>query len=199
MKIQIIIGSTRARRVGPRVGKWVAKEVAAIDGFEAEIIDLADFDIPFFNEPISPRYNSSRKVNIEAKRFMTKLDEADGYVFLTPEYNHSISGVLKNALDYLDSQLNRKMSAIVSYGSVGGARAAEQLKAILLGSGSGVVPQAVAILGSPTDLFDENGMLDAEVAANPYGPAGALNKTLTELAWWTEATVAARDKALVSV
>jgi NAD(P)H-dependent FMN reductase len=199
MKIQIILGSTRVGRVVPRIGKWVETAVNEIDGFEAEIIDLADFNIPFFNEPISPRYNPAREVDSDAKRFMDKLAEADGYVFVTPEYNHSITGVLKNALDYLDSQLNRKVSAIVSYGSVGGARAAEHLKGILLEAGTGVVPQAVAILGSPAELFDESGLLDSEVAANPYGPAGALRKTLTELAWWTEATVAARDKELAGV
>jgi NAD(P)H-dependent FMN reductase len=199
MKIQIIVGSTREGRVGPRIGKWVATAASEVDGIEAEIIDLADFNIPFFNEPISPRYNPAREIDAEAKRFMDKLAEADGYVFVTPEYNHSITGVLKNALDYLDSQLNRKVAAIVSYGSVGGARAAEHLKGILLEAGTGVVPQAVAILGSPTELFDENGVLDIEVAANPYGPAGALHKTLTELAWWTQATVDARDKALAGV
>jgi len=199
MNIQVVIGSTRAGRVGPRIGKWVESAVNQVDGLEAEIIDLADFNIPFFDEPISPRYNPARETDSEAKRFMDKLAEADGYVFVTPEYNHSITGALKNALDYLDSQLGRKVSGIVSYGSVGGARAAEHLKGILLEAGSGVVPQAVAILGSPTELFTEDGVLDAEIAANPYGPAGALNKTLTELAWWTQATVDARAKELATV
>ena len=196
MKIQVVIGSTRAGRVGPRIGKWVETAVNQIDGFEAEIIDLAEFNIPFFDEPISPRYNPAREIDSEAKRFMDKLAEGDGYVFVTPEYNHSITGALKNALDYLDSQLSRKVSAIVSYGSVGGARAAEHLKGILLEAGTGVVPQAVAILGSPAELFDEGGVLNAKIATNPYGPAGALNTTLTELAWWTQATVAAHDPAL---
>jgi NAD(P)H-dependent FMN reductase len=199
MKIQIVIGSTRQGRIAPRIGKWVEQAASQIDGIEAEIIDLADFNIPFFDEPISPRYNPAREIDPQAKRLMDKLATADGYVWVTPEYNHSITAVLKNALDYLDTQLYHKVSAIVSYGSVGGARAAEHLKVVLLEDGSGVVPQAVAIAGSPTELFSESGELDAEIAANPYGPAGALHRTLTQLVWWTEATMAARSKELAAV
>src|ERR1035438_10542452 len=98
MKIQIILGSTRPGRVVERVGKWVAAAAQEVEGFEVEVVDLADYDLPFFDEPISPRYNPDRKLSPAVQRWIAKLSEADGYVFVTPEYNHSITGVLKNAI-----------------------------------------------------------------------------------------------------
>lgn len=191
MKIQVILGSTRHGRVIEPVGKWVEAAAGAIEGFEVETVDLADYEMPLFNEAMSPRYNQNRVIDAKVKPFLDKLGEADGYVFVTPEYNHSIPAVLKNAFDYITFEIQKKPAAIVSYGTVGGARAAEHLKAILIEGKAAVVPEATALL-NPTDALDAEGMLKADLLANPWGPQSALNTTLNELAWWTSALKAGR-------
>lgn len=193
MKLQIIVGSTRPGRMTDRVAKWVAQQAATLEGVELEVVDLADYELPFFDEAISPRYNPNREPNAVAKRWLAKLIEGDAYVFVTPEYNHSITGALKNALDYVDYQFTHKPAAVVSHGSVGGARAAEQLKLILLEVGLVVVPKAVAFVGmlGMNPIIEENGDLQQDVKDQPYGPQTALAGALTELKWYADALSAA--------
>lgn len=122
MNIGIILGSTRQGRVSPQVGEWV-KEIADQRGdANYEIVDIADFQLPFLGttdgtEPGIAAWNE-------------KLDSLDGFVFIVQEYNHSITGALKNALDFAREAWNNKAAGIVSYGSTGGARAAEHLRGI---------------------------------------------------------------------
>ncbi|MGG0657665.1 NADPH-dependent FMN reductase [Rummeliibacillus pycnus] len=123
VKIGIILGSTREGRVSPQVGQWV-KELADKRGdAEYEIIDIAEFKLPLLGEP---GLDASG-----AAGWSQKVGACDGFVFIAQEYNHSITGALKNALDYLREEWNNKAAGIVSYGSVGGARAAEHLRGIL--------------------------------------------------------------------
>jgi NAD(P)H-dependent FMN reductase len=194
MKIQIILGSTRPGRVIERVGKWVEAAAKEVKDFEVEVVDLADYVMPLLDEAISPRFNPDRKPNEAAKRWLDKVGQADGYIVVTPEYNHAITGALKNAIDYLDFQVVKKPFAIVSYGTVGGARAAEYLKGILIESKAAIVPEAVALLGNPMENFDDSGKLSEALAANPYGPNKALETTLTELTWWARALKTAREQ-----
>lgn len=122
LKIGIILGSTRPGRVSPQVGKWV-KELADKRGDASyELVDIADYKLPFFGEPGGEE---------QTKAWTERLDSLDGFVFVTPEYNHSITGALKNALDLAREEWNNKAAGIVSYGSTGGARAAEHLRGIL--------------------------------------------------------------------
>jgi NAD(P)H-dependent FMN reductase len=179
LKIQIILGSVRENRVGERVAGWVQTQARLLPGFDVELVDLANFDLPHFAEPVSPRYNQHRQPHSEARRWLDVIARADGYIFITPEYNHSIPGPLKNAIDYTDFQLAKKPVAIVSYGTVGGARAAEQLKLVLVEAKAAVVPEAVAILKPGGELSDNNPSLD---------------RTLTELAWWTRTLKAGREQ-----
>ncbi|WP_079507364.1 NADPH-dependent FMN reductase [Mesobacillus jeotgali] len=122
MNIGIILGSTRQGRVSPQVGEWV-KELADKRGdANYEIVDIADFNLPFLGttdgtEPGIAAWNE-------------KLSSLDGFVFIVQEYNHSITGALKNALDFAREAWNNKAAGIVSYGSTGGARAAEHLRGI---------------------------------------------------------------------
>ncbi|MNJ35997.1 FMN-dependent NADPH-azoreductase [compost metagenome] len=123
LKIGIVLGSTREGRVSPQVGAWV-KEVADLRGdAEYEIIDIAEFKLPLLGEPGGDASG--------AAGWSAKISGCDGFVFIVQEYNHSITGALKNALDYLRDEWNNKAAGIVSYGSVGGARAAEHLRGIL--------------------------------------------------------------------
>lgn len=193
MKLAVIIGATRQGRKTPQQAKWVMKTLADMKDVTAELVDLHDYQMPFFDEPASPRYNPDRKTDPTAQKWLDKLAEFDAYVFVTPEYNHSVPGPLKNAIDYVDWQLARKPAAVVSHGSAGGARAEVALKEIL--SESRMVPMStqpgVAMTGM-SDKIDENGNLSAEEKANPYGPQGALETLLNDLKWYSDALSTAR-------
>lgn len=128
LKIAVILGSTREGRNGAAVADWVLQKAAGRDAADYELVDLRDYPMPLFDEPVSPAFKPSDRP--EVKAFSSKVAEFDGYVFVTPEYNHSISAVLKNALDSVYSEFNNKAAAFVSYGSFQGARAVEQLRAI---------------------------------------------------------------------
>ena len=121
LNIGIILGSTRQGRVSPQVGEWV-KEIADKRGdANYEIVDIADFKLPFLGEADAPGIATWNE----------KLANLDGFVFIVQEYNHSITGALKNALDLAREAWNNKAAGIVSYGSTGGARAAEHLRGIM--------------------------------------------------------------------
>jgi len=192
MKLAVIVGSTRQNRQTIKLAKWVINEATAMPEVEAKIIDLADYPMPFFNEPMSPRYNPDRKIDPAVKLWLDALVDFDAYVFVTPEYNHSINGVLKNAIDYITGELNRKPSAIVSHGSVGGARAGVHLREILSESRSVVIPYGVAFIGL-NEGIDGEGKLNEQLQANSYGPEAALKTMLGELKWYSDALAAARN------
>lgn len=194
MKLGIIIGTNRAGRETPKQAKWVFDTASKREGVEVELIDLADYPMPIFNEPVSPRYNPNREIDPIARKYMDKLAEQDAYIFVTPEYNHSIPGVLKNSFDYLDWQLVRKPAAIVSHGAVGGARAAMHLKEILSEGKALPIPNFVALPHMSTVISDD-GVLDAEVAAQAYGPQATLETLLDELIWTSDALAAARAQS----
>ena len=123
LKIGIILGSTRQGRVSPQVGEWVKSIADKRGDAQYEIVDIADYNLPFLgttdgSEPGIAAWN-------------VKLASLDGFVFIVQEYNHSITGALKNALDFAREAWNNKAAGIVSYGSTGGARAAEHLRGIL--------------------------------------------------------------------
>ncbi|WEO76357.1 NAD(P)H-dependent oxidoreductase [Cryobacterium sp. SO2] len=127
-KIAIILGSTRPGRNGEAVATWVRDIAARRSDAEFELVDLAEFPLPHYDEPMPP--SMGVYTNDHNKSWSAKIAEFDGYVFVTPEYNHSTSGVLKNAIDYLYTEWNNKAAAFVSYGGVGGARAVEHLRLI---------------------------------------------------------------------
>src|SRR6185437_14150385 len=101
MKVAVIIGAVREGRKTPAQAKWVMKTLEAMDDVRAELVDLKDYPMPLFNEPVSPRYNPDRQIVPEAQKWLDKLAEFEAYVFVTPEYNHSMPGALKNAIDYV--------------------------------------------------------------------------------------------------
>lgn len=123
LNIGIILGSTRQGRVSPQVGEWVKSIADKREDANFEIIDIADYNLPFIgttdgSEPGIAAWNE-------------KLASLDGFVFIVQEYNHSITGALKNAIDFAREAWYNKAAGIVSYGSTGGARAAEHLRGIL--------------------------------------------------------------------
>lgn len=197
MKLGIIVGTTREGRQTLKQAKWVLNTAQEQEGIEAEIIDLADYPMDFFAEPISPRYNPNREIPAAAEPWLDKLNEQDAYIFVTPEYNHTIPGVLKNALDYVTWEMNRKPSAIVSHGTVGGARAAMHLKEILSESKTAPIPNFVAF-SHMSDVIDDDGNLDEAVKAQAYGPQSTLESLIEELTWYGDALAAARAQKELS-
>src|SRR5665213_1661105 len=194
MKLAVIIGTTRQGRQTPKQAKWVANTAAKIDDVEVELIDLKDYPMAFFDEPISPRYNPDRKIDPAVKPWLDKLTEADAYVFVTAEYNHSIAGVLKNALDYSTWEMQRKPAQVVSHGASGGARAATDLKEILSESKAVPLPTSspLAMVGM-SELIDEDGNLTEAAKAKPYSLETVLIDVLTDLKWYSDVLAAARS------
>ena len=195
MKLAVIIGATRQGRKTEQQAKWVFNTAQKLEDVTAELVDLRDYPMPFFDEAISPRYNPDRKIDPAVKPWLAKLEEFDAYLFVTPEYNHSITGVLKNALDYVTWELLRKPATVVSHGANGGARAMTDLKEILSESRAVLVPAASSVaMSGMSDTIDEDGNLSEAAKANPYGPQNGLDTLLTDLKWYSDALSAARAK-----
>ena len=127
-RIGIILGSTRPNRNGEQVATWVYDNASRRDDAEFELVDLRDYPLPHLDEPLPPSMGQYR--NEHTRQWADKIASFDGFVIVTPEYNHSTSGVLKNAIDYLYAEWNNKAVGFVSYGGVGGARAAEHLRLV---------------------------------------------------------------------
>jgi NAD(P)H-dependent FMN reductase len=127
-RIGIILGSTRPGRRGAQVANWVMEHAKARADAEFELIDLVDYPLPHLDEPLPPSMGQYQ--NAHTQKWAATIAKYDGFIFVTPEYNHSTSGVLKNAIDYLYAEWNNKAMGVVSYGAVGGARAAEHLRLI---------------------------------------------------------------------
>ncbi|MFI5271142.1 MAG: NADPH-dependent FMN reductase [Candidatus Saccharimonadales bacterium] len=196
MNLAVIIGATRQGRKTEQQAKWVFNTAKQSEDVDVELVDLRDYPMPFFDEPISPRYNPDRKIDPAVMPWLKKLEEFDAYVFVTPEYNHSIPGVLKNALDYVTWELLHKPVAVVSHGSQGGARSMTDLKEILSESRAVPIPtvSSTAISGM-SEMIDENGNLAESAKANPYGPQSGLDTLLVDLKWYSDALAVARAKS----
>jgi len=130
LRVGIIIGSTRPNRIGEGVAKWVFSEAQKRDDAQFELIDLRDFNLPLLDEPV-PAGMSSDYVQPHTKKWSQKIASLDAFIFVTPEYNHGVSGALKNALDFLYVEWNNKVAGFVGYGGIGGARVVESLRLIL--------------------------------------------------------------------
>ena len=127
-KIAVITGTTRPGRVNLDVAQWVLEQASRRSDAEFELVDIADWNLPLLDEAMPAGFQ--QYANPHTQSWAAKIAEFDGYIFVTPEYNHSISGSLKNAIDYLSVEWNNKAAGFVSYGSLGGARAVEHLRGI---------------------------------------------------------------------
>lgn len=127
-KIGIILGSTRPGRNGEAVAKWVYELAQKRDDATFELVDVADYNLPLYDEPFPAMMQQYTKEH--TKVWSNKIKEFDGYIFVTAEYNHSIPGALKNAIDYLNVEWKNKAAGFVSYGSAGGSRAVEHLRLV---------------------------------------------------------------------
>jgi len=191
-RIAVIIGSTRDTRFGPKPATWIFDLARTRRDWEVEMLDLRDFDLPFFNEKSSNLWVPSE--DPRAVAWQKKLATFDGFIFVTAEYNRSITGALKNALDQAYKEWVHKPAAVVAYGSTGGARAAEHLRTIAIELQMVPVRSGVHIMGA--DLMKvhpmgENGPI-AGIEDHILPSARAM---LADLDWWVRATMAARAGA----
>jgi NAD(P)H-dependent FMN reductase len=129
LKIGIVTGSTRPGRNNEAVSKWVLEIAQKRNDATFELVDIKDYNLPLLDEAVPPAFG--QYLNAPTKVWAAKIDSLDAFVFVTPEYNHSTSGALKNAIDYLFKEWNHKAAGFVSYGSAGGARAVEHLRQIM--------------------------------------------------------------------
>ena len=129
LRIGIVIGSTRPARKADAVARWVHGIAAKRSDAEFELVDIQDFKLPLLDEPVPPSLGQYSQPHTRA--WAAKIASFDGYVFVTPEYNHGIPGALKNAIDYLFREWHHKAAGFVGYGSAGGVRAVEQLRLVM--------------------------------------------------------------------
>lgn len=180
--LQIVLGSTRQGRFSPTVGAWVARRAAERADATVEILDLRDHPLPHYDEQGIPLLG---QLAPEAVGWAAAVERGDGFVFVTPEYNHGIPGVLKNAFDHLFHQWRRKPAAYVGFGSVGAARAVEQLRLVNLTVG-------MAALGAAVHITNHRESFDAEGNSTNAQLDAQVDRMLGELVWWAQALRAAR-------
>ena len=190
-RIGVIIGSTRDTRLADKPAQWLIEQARTRQDMDFELVDLRDYDLPLFNEVASNLWVPSQDPNVI--RWQEKLAEFDGYIVVTPEYNHSIPGVLKNALDQAYREWNHKPLAAMGYGGVGAARAIEHLRGIAVELMMVPLRNAVHLGGGEFFKISPQGqngpMSEVDALLRP-----SLNAMLDELAWWADATKAARER-----
>jgi NAD(P)H-dependent FMN reductase len=186
-RIGIVLGSTREGRFADRPTEWLVNIAKARTDAAFEVVDLRDYPMPFFDEPRSPMITPPK--NEVALRWGKKVAELDAFIFITPEYNHGIPAVLKNALDYAYNEFIRKPATFVGYGNAGGARGVEQLRLILAELQVAPLKHAVHL-----GYAEFVGMLrqGKTFADYPYLEQSAI-KMLDDLIWWTLTLSAGRE------
>ncbi|MGV8854143.1 MAG: NADPH-dependent FMN reductase [Devosia sp.] len=191
LKIAVIISSTRDSRFGEKPAQWILDKANAYDGISAELVDIKEFDLPFFNEMASNLWMPSS--DPKAVAWQNKIGEFDGYIFVVAEYNRSITGALKNALDQAYLEWNKKPFSAVGYGALGGARAVEHLRTI--GVELQMVPTRSAVHISGADFFAVHplGQQNKPISDIEGSIGAGAADMLAQLVWWGEATKAARQ------
>jgi NAD(P)H-dependent FMN reductase len=190
-RIQIIVGTSRDGRFSEKPAAWLMSRLSERADLDAELVDLRDYPLPFYEQPTPPAYGR-RDYPPEVARWADKVDEADGYVIVTAEYNHGYPAILKNALDHVHPELNRKPAAFIGYGNVGGARAIEQLRLVCIELELAPLRHAIHILpdlmvpAMKAQVFDPDlfSKLDER-----------LELVVADLVWWATALANARRAA----
>ena len=191
IKAKIIIGSTRQNRFSEKPAQWIFNEIKNRNDIIAEILDLRDYPMPFFDEAISPPKTKGKYENEVVKQWAEKIKDGDAFIVVAPEYNHGYSGVLKNALDSIYVEWNKKPVGFVSYGGVGGARAVEQLRQVAIELQMAPIRNSVHIQ-TPWNLLDEKGNLKPG-SFDSYKETA--NNFIDQLIWWAQALKSARQES----
>ena len=188
--IQIIVGTTRPGRFSEKPVAWLIDRLGQRDDLELEIVDVRDHPLPLYESAVSPARAQRKYEDERVTRLGRIVDRADGYIIVAGEYNHGYPASLKNAMDYVFPEFNRKPVTFVGYGQVGGARAVEQLRLV-------AVEFEMAPLRHAIHIFPE--LMIAARTADPFTPEvfasldPRLEMVVADLLWWSRALGAARD------
>jgi len=187
--ISVIVGSTREGRFSEKPARWIFRQVKKRDEVDARLLDLRDFPMPFFDQPVTPATPGRPPFEHEVVRKWTAaIGQSDGFIFVTPEYNYGPSAVLKNAIDWVYPEWHRKPVCFVSYGSIGGARGVQQLRLTVVELQLAPIRSSIYIPVPTLLAHYQGGDVDAGLA-ELEAPAEAM---IDDLLWWTQALKTAR-------
>ena len=190
--ISVIVGSIRQGRFSEKPALWVLQHLKNRSGIDANLLDLRDFPMPFFDQPVPPAAPGRPPYEHEVvKKWTAEIARSDGFIIVTPEYNYGPPAVLKNALDWVYPEWRRKAVAFVSYGSTGGARSVQQLRETAIELQLAPVRSSVHIPAATLWAYFQGGDVDAGLAE-----LDELAKVMIDdLLWWTVALKTARATA----
>jgi len=188
--ISVIVGSTRQGRFAEKPAQWILQHLHKRDGVEARLLDLRDFPMPFFDQAVSPATPGRAPYEHEVvKRWTAAIAASDAFVFVTPEYNYGPSAVLKNAIDWVYPEWNRKAAAFVSYGSALGARSVQQLRQVVIELQIAPVRSSVHIPVATLRTHLQGGDVNKGLAELDT----QAQRMIDDLQWWTMALKTARN------
>lgn len=191
INIAVILGSIRRGRFGEKPARWIFDEVKKRSGVSAEFVDLRDYELPFFDEPVSPGWITEPYKNEAVARWTRKIAAQDGFIVVAPEYNRSVAGAMKNAFDWVYKEWNRKAIGFVGYGAVGGGRAIEHMRTIAIELQMAPIRAGVHL---PVDLYLSMMKDEAPVDPARFQPVQqAADTMIDQLVWWASALKEARD------
>jgi NAD(P)H-dependent FMN reductase len=196
LKIKVIIGSTRQNRFSEKPAHWIYEELKKKKEVKADLLDLRDYPMPFFDDAVSPAMGGGIYSNKVVQKWAEKINEGDAFIIVTSEYNHGYPAVLKNALDSIFPEWNRKVVGFVSYGNAGGARSVEQLRQVVVELQMIPIRNAIHI---PSEVY--LAVMKEQVPINPelFNPlrksimGDRVEIFLRELLWTTRALKTARQ------
>jgi NAD(P)H-dependent FMN reductase len=190
--ISVIVGSIRQGRFSEKPAQWIFQRVKDRDGIDARLLDLRDFPMPFFDQPMPPAMAGRPPYeNDVVNKWTAEIARSDGFIFVTPEYNYGPAAVLKNALDWVYPEWNRKAAAFVSYGGAVGARSVQQLRETAIELQLAPVRSSLHIPVATLWAHFQGGDVDAGLA-ELEAPAKTM---IDDLLWWTGALKTARATA----
>jgi len=187
--ISVIVGSTRAGRFSEKPAQWIFRHLEKHEGVHARLLDLRDFPLPFFDQPVPPAIPGRPPYENEVVRKWTAaIARSDGFIIVAPEYNYGPSAVLKNAIDWVYPEWNRKAVAFVSYGSAVGARGVQQLRLTAIELQLAPIRSSVHIPAATLWTYFNGGNVEGELEEL----SGAAGMLIDDLLWWTTALKDAR-------
>jgi NAD(P)H-dependent FMN reductase len=195
IKIKIIIGSIRDGRFGERPANWINEELKKWDGIDVELLDLKDYPMPLFDSAIPPSGLKMKYPDENVQKWSAKVNDGDAFIIITPEYNYGYPSSLKNAIDWLFPEWARKAVGFISYGSVGGGRAAEQLRIVALGVKLVPINRGIYISWEYLmKAMNDKSLSNADLFAPLRNRAGSdqLAIFMDDLLWMAKALKAAR-------
>lgn len=194
LKIYVILGSTRKERFSEKPGTYIFDELKKREGVAAELVDLRDWPLPFYDEAASPNMLKGNYTNELAKKWAAKVAEADGYIIILPEYNHGYPAVLKNALDWVYAEWAEKPVGFVGYGNAMGARSTEQMRQVVIELQMVPIRNAIHI---PSAVFmaayKEKTPVNPELFKSLREPRDRVGELFDQLVWFATVLKAARQ------